>query len=59
MSLINVQQPDKVKIELPSTVLAKLIRTGMLYGSDCKCLDANAKQVIWQLLLTSSTQGNY
>jgi len=57
MSSIKSPLPKRVKIELPSGILAQLISSGMLCGRDCKCLDNNAKQVVWQTLLASSTQG--
>lgn len=56
MSSIKSPLPKRVKIELPSGILAQLISSGMLYGRDCKCLDDDAKQVVWQSLLASSTQ---
>ena len=46
--------PQKVKIELPGTVLAQLIASGLLHGSECKCLDNNAKKILWKSLLTRS-----
>ncbi len=51
----KVYQPaEKVKIELPSKVLAQLLKSGLLHGNECKCLDINAKKVLWKLLLASS-----
>jgi len=46
--------PDKVQIELKSSVLAKLIASGILHGNECRCLNSNAKRVVWQTLLNSS-----
>ena len=48
------QLPEKVKIELPGNLLAQLIISGLLHGNECKCLDNNAKKVLWKSLLTSS-----
>ncbi|MCJ8321686.1 MAG: hypothetical protein MJK12_18775 [Colwellia sp.] len=45
---------QNVKIELPGSVLAQLITSGLLHGSECKCLDIHAKNILWQSLLTSS-----
>ncbi|WP_286262917.1 hypothetical protein [Thalassotalea atypica] len=55
MSPKKYMLPDTVKIELPSSLLAELICNGLIFGHDCKCLDENAKQVLWQSLLLSST----
>ena len=46
--------PAKVKIEVSSTLLMQLIHQGQVKGNDCRCLDANAKQVLWLSLLNSS-----
>ncbi len=46
--------PEKAQVELSSCLLAQLIMTGVLHGDECKCLNANAKKVLWQSLLTSS-----
>lgn len=46
--------PAKVKIELPSQLLVQLITEGQLKGNDCKCLDTEAKKVLWHSLLCSS-----
>mgnify|MGYP000290343676 CR=1 FL=1 len=45
---------DKVQVELSSGLLAKLITSGALPGSECKCLNSHAKKIVWQSLLTSS-----
>ena len=45
----------KVQVELSSSLLKQLLKSGLLHGGDCKCLNANAKQVLWQALLTTST----
>ena len=47
--------PQTVQLELPSVVLKQLLQSGLLHGRDCKCLNANAKRVLWQTLLTTST----
>ena len=46
--------PEKVQVELSSGLLEHLITSGVLHGNECKCLDANAKKVVWYSLLTSS-----
>lgn len=45
---------SKVQVELSSHLLKQLLKSGILHGEDFKCLNASAKQVIWQVLLTSS-----
>ena len=44
----------KVQVELSSHVLKQLLKSGLLHAEDFKCLNANAKQVIWQALLATS-----
>ena len=46
---------NTVQIELPSNILTQLLKSGLLHGGDCRCLNASAKQVLWQALLVSST----
>jgi hypothetical protein len=46
----------KVQIELTSNTLQHLLKSGVLHGVDCKCLNANAKQILWQTLLSTSTE---
>lgn len=46
---------NKVQVELSSHILKQLLKSGLLHGEDCKCLNASAKQVIWQALLATST----
>jgi hypothetical protein len=50
-----------VQVELSTHVLEELLKSGLLYGEDCKCLNANAKKVIWQALLATSAEskGSY
>lgn len=43
-----------VQLELPSIILKQLLQSGLLHGGDCKCLNATAKRVLWQTLLTTS-----
>jgi len=45
----------KVQVELSSNILTQLLKSGFLHGGDCKCLNASAKQVLWQALLATST----
>ena len=56
MTIITVNNSDKVQVEISSHLLSNLLDSGLLHGGDCKCLNANAKAVIWQSLLISSTQ---
>lgn len=44
-----------VQVELSSKILKQLLKSGLLHGGDCKCLNSNAKQVLWQTLLATST----
>ena len=46
---------NKVQVELSSNILTQLLKSGFLHGGDCKCLNASAKQVLWQALLATST----
>ncbi|NMP32225.1 hypothetical protein HII17_11660 [Thalassotalea sp. M1531] len=55
MPSTTTSMPAKVKIELSSDLLRTLIYQGQIKGNDCKCLDNNAKQVLWQSLLNVST----
>lgn len=48
---------NKVQVELSSNILKQLLKSGLLHGGDCKCLNANAKQVLWQTLLATSADG--
>ena len=43
---------DKAPVELSTSLLAKLIAKGALHGSECKCLNSNAKKIIWKTLLS-------
>ncbi len=54
MSPTASDMQDKVRIELPRCILEKLILSGMLSGDECRCLDSDAKQALWQSLLISS-----
>lgn len=47
--------PHKVQVELSSHVLKQLLKSGLLHAEDFTCLNATAKQIIWQTLLVSST----
>lgn len=58
MPLTHTAMPAKVKIEMSSDLLMQLISHGQLKGNDCRCLDANAKQVLWFSLLNSSVDYN-
>jgi len=43
-----------VQVELSGNMLHQLLKSGVLHGGDCKCLNANAKKVLWQALLAAS-----
>jgi len=58
MSTITVSNIDKVQVEISSNLLTHLLNSGLLHCGDCKCLNANAKTVIWHNLLASSTSSN-
>ncbi len=45
---------NKVQVELSSKLLIQLLNSGLLHCSDCKCLNSDAKKVLWQALLTST-----
>jgi hypothetical protein len=45
---------ERAKVEIPVGLLAKLISSGLLHGNDCKCLDSNARNVMWKSLLLGS-----
>jgi len=45
----------KVQVELSGNMLKQLLKSGLLHVDDCKCLNANAKKVLWQALLVTST----
>lgn len=53
--LKTTKSTSKVQVELSCHVLQQLLKSGVLHGEDCKSLNASAKQVIWQALLTTST----
>ena len=42
------------QVELPQKLLEQLITSGLLRGSECKCLNNTAKSVLWQSLLNCS-----
>ena len=44
-----------VQVELSSNMLHQLLKSGVLHGGDCKCLNASAKKVLWEALLAAST----
>ena len=50
-----VNNADRVQVEISSNLLTHLLDSGLLHCGDCKCLNANAKAVIWHTLLASST----
>ena len=58
MTTIAVNSYDKVQVEISSNLLTHLLDSGLLHCGDCKCLNANAKAVIWHTLLASSTNSD-
>ena len=55
MNNIANNNTDKVQVEISRDLLTHLLNSGLLHCGDCKCLNANAKSVIWHSLLASST----
>ena len=58
MTTITTNNIDTVQVEISSKLLSYLLNSGLLHCGDCKCLNANAKTVIWHNLLASSTSCN-
>jgi len=58
MATITTNKIDKVQVEISSNLLSHLLNSGLLHCGDCKCLNANAKTVIWHNLLASSTSSD-
>ncbi|PKG86319.1 hypothetical protein CXF85_01045 [Colwellia sp. 75C3] len=58
MTTITVSNVDKVQVEISGNLLTHLLNSGLLHCGDCKCLNANAKTVIWHTLLASSTSSD-
>jgi len=56
MTTLTVNDNDKVQVEISSNLLSHLLSSGLLHCGDCKCLNANAKSIIWHSLLASSTE---
>jgi hypothetical protein len=59
VNTMHSQQSIKVnnamaQVELPQKVLEQLITSGFLQGSECKCLNRTAKNVLWHSLLECS-----
>lgn len=44
---------ERVQIDIPVTVLARLFSQGALCAAEFRCLDAASKQAIWQLCLNA------
>lgn len=53
----NELLPEKAQVELSGCLLAQLIVSGILHCNECKCLDKNAKKIVWQSLLNCSLSG--
>lgn len=51
---VNAALASKVQVELSTHLLIQLLNSGLLHCSDCKCLNADAKKILWQALLTST-----
>jgi len=58
MQTIAASNIEKVQVEISSNLLSHLLNSGLLHCGDCKCLNAQAKKVIWHNLLLSSTKGD-
>lgn len=58
MTTMTVHNNSKVQVEISSNLLSQLLASGLLHSGDCKCLNSNAKSVIWHSLLASSLQNN-
>jgi len=52
---VNEGCNGKVQVEISAVLLAQLITSGRLTGNSCKCLDNNARKILWQSLLNLST----
>jgi hypothetical protein len=52
---VNEGYSGKAQVEISAALLAKLIASGALTGNSCKCLDNNARKILWQSLLNLST----
>lgn len=51
---VNEGCANKAQVEIPTVLLAQLISSGVLTGTDCICLDNNARKTMWQSLLNLS-----
>jgi len=58
MTALTINNNDKVQVEISSNLLSQLLTSGLLHCGDCKCLNANAKSIIWHSLLASSTNND-
>lgn len=56
---LNTLTVSKVQVELSTTLLVKLLNSGLLHGSECKCLNMNAKKALWQAVLASSVETSF
>jgi len=52
---VNEGYSGKAQVEISAVLLAQLIASGALTGNSCKCLDNNARKILWQSLLNLST----
>ncbi len=48
---------DTVRLELPATVLQRLLASGQLHTQDFHCLDCHSKHCVWRLCLQNSARG--
>lgn len=53
MTTQNPPYFDSVRIEIPLSVMAKILQEKRITASDFRCLDAQSKQEIWNLCLRS------
>lgn len=51
---VNEGCNGRAKVEISADLLAQLITSGALAGTDCRCLDNNARKTLWQSLLNLS-----
>jgi hypothetical protein len=58
MTTLDISNNDKVQVEISGNLLESLLNSGLLHCGDCKCLNENAKSVIWHNLLANSTNQN-
>lgn len=50
---------NMARVEIPRDLLEQLINSGVLPGAACRCLNATAKNTMWQSLLNNSIKSEY